>query len=128
MQDMSVTQLLLHIQEYALPYLVLNKKKGVIQMMATVRDEIEPWQPCLDNTNLGRILALLLAQETADIQQYTMSLLRHISPHFDEFSLVDLLQIEPLTTTLHLLKASADADESRKLHVRTDSVSWFTIQ
>ncbi|KAH8156902.1 hypothetical protein CIB48_g11345 [Xylaria polymorpha] len=119
MQDMSVTQLLLHIQEYALPYLVLNKKKGVIQMMATVRDEIEPWQPCLDNTNLGRILALLLAQETADIQQYTMSLLRHISPHFDEFSLVDLLQIEPLTTTLHLLKASADADESRKLHIRS---------
>ncbi|KAI8948096.1 phosphatidylinositol 3 [Xylaria longipes] len=119
MQDMSLAQLLLHIQEYALPYLVLNKKKDVIQMIATVRDEIEPWQPCLDNANLGRILALLLAQETADIQQYTMSLLRHISPHFDEFSLVDLLQIEPLTTTLHLLKAAADADESRKLYIRS---------
>ncbi|KAI0857809.1 phosphatidylinositol 3 [Xylaria cubensis] len=118
LQDLSLPQLLLHIQEYALPYLVLNKKKEVIQTIAIVRDETEPWQPCLDNANLGRILALLLAQETADIQEYTMSLLRHISSHFDEFSLVDLLQIEPLTTTLHLLKAAADADESHKLHIR----------
>ncbi|KAI1351099.1 phosphatidylinositol 3 [Xylaria sp. FL0043] len=118
MQDMSLAQLLLHIQTFALPYLVLNKKKDVIQMIAKVRDETEPWQPCLDNANLGRILALLLTQETADIQEYTMSLLRHISPHFDEFSLADLLQIEPLATTFHILKAAADADETRKPHIR----------
>ncbi|KAI0913098.1 phosphatidylinositol 3 [Ustulina deusta] len=117
-QDMTLAQLLLHIQTYALPYLVLNKKKDVIQMIAEVRNETEPWQPCLDNANLGRILALLLTQETTDIQEYTMSLLRHISPHFDEFSLADLLQIEPLATTFHILKAAADADESRKPHIR----------
>ncbi|KAI0412411.1 phosphatidylinositol 3 [Xylaria grammica] len=119
MQDMSLAQLLLHIQTYALPYLVLNKKKDVIQMIAGVRNETEPWQPCLDNANLGRILALLLTQETTDIQEYTMSLLRHISPHFDEFSLADLLQIEPLATTFHILKAAADADESRKPSIRS---------
>ncbi|KAI0520945.1 phosphatidylinositol 3 [Xylaria bambusicola] len=118
-QDMTVSQLLLHIQTYALPYLVLNKKKDVIQMIAEVRNETEPWQPCLDNANLGRILALLLTQETTDIQEYTMSLLRHISPHFDEFGLADLLQIEPLATTFHILKAAADADESRKPQIRT---------
>ncbi|KAI1825007.1 phosphatidylinositol 3 [Xylaria intraflava] len=119
MQDMSLTQLLLHIQAYALPYLVLNKKKDVIQKIAEIRNEKEPWQPCLDNANLGRILALLLTQETADIQQYTMSLLQHISPHFDQFSLVDLLQIEPLATTLNILKAAADADGSRKSYIRS---------
>ncbi|KAI1427168.1 phosphatidylinositol 3 [Xylaria sp. FL1777] len=118
MQDISLDQLLLHIQTYALPYLVLNKKKDVIQMITEVRNEAEPWQPCLDKANLGRILALLLTQETADIQEYTMSLLRHISPHFDEFSLADLLQIEPLATTFNILKAAADADESRKPHIR----------
>ncbi|TGJ81418.1 hypothetical protein E0Z10_g7330 [Xylaria hypoxylon] len=119
MQDVSLAQLLLHIQTYALPYLVLNKKKDVIQMIAGVRNETEPWQPCLDNANLGRILALLLTQETTDIQEYTMSLLRHISSHFDEFSLADLLQIEPLATTFHILKAAADADESRKPYIRS---------
>ncbi|GAW27350.1 putative protein kinase rad3 [Rosellinia necatrix] len=118
MQDMTPNQLLLHIQAYALPYLVLNKKMDVIQKIAEVRKETEPWQPCLDIANLGRILALLLTQETADIEQYTMSLLRYISPHFDEFRLVDLLQIEPLPTALNILKAAADADESRKPHIR----------
>lgn len=117
-QDMSLDQLLLHIQTYALPYLVLNKKKDIIQMIAEVRNETEPWQPCLDIANLGPILALLLTQEAADVQEYTMSLLRHISSHFDEFNLVDLLQIEPLATALNILKAAADADESRKPHVR----------
>ena len=120
---MTVDQLLLHTQTFALPYLVLNKKIDAIQMIAEVRNETEPWQPCLDNANLGRILALLLTQETTDIQEYTMSLLRHISPHFDEFGLTDLLQIEPLTITLNILKAAADADESRKLQVR--SQSWI---
>ncbi len=127
-QDMTLAQLLLHIQTYALPYLVLNKKKDVIQMIAEVRNETEPWQPCLDNANLGRILALLLTQETTDIQEYTMSLLRHISPHFDEFSLADLLQIEPLATTFHILKAAADADESRKPHVRSNSFVWLKLR
>ncbi|KAJ3580330.1 hypothetical protein NPX13_g241 [Xylaria arbuscula] len=118
-QDMTVDQLLLHIQTFALPYLVLNKKIDAILMIAEVRNETEPWQPCLDNANLGRILALLLTQETTDIQEYTMSLLRHISPHFDEFGLTDLLQIEPLTITLNILKAAADADENRKLQIRS---------
>ncbi|KAI1121226.1 phosphatidylinositol 3 [Nemania abortiva] len=119
MQEINTSQLLLNIQADALPYLVLNKKKDVIQMIAEARKETELWQPCLDNANLGSILAVLITQETADIQQYTMSLLRHISPHFEEFNLVDLLQIEPLATTLHVLNAAAEADESRKPHIRS---------
>jgi serine/threonine-protein kinase ATR len=125
MQEMNLAELLLHIQAYALPYLVLNKKKDVIQMIADARNETELWQPCLDNANLGGILALLITQEATDIQQYTMSLLRHISPHFDEFNLADLLQTEPLATTLHVLKAAADADEARKPHVRSSGVLDF---
>ncbi|KAI1307448.1 phosphatidylinositol 3 [Xylaria venustula] len=118
MQDMTPEQLLFHTQTYALPYLVLNKKKDVIQRIAEVRNETDLWQPCLDNANLGRILALLLTQDTTDIQEYTMSLLRHISPHFDGFSLADLVQVEPLATTYNMLKAAADADESRKPQIR----------
>jgi serine/threonine-protein kinase ATR len=127
MQDMTVDQLLLHVQSDALPYLVLNKRKDVIQKIAEVRQETEPWLPCLDNANLGRILALLLTQETTDFEQYTMSLLRHISSHFDEFSLVDLLQIEPLTTTLNILKAAADADENRKPRVRSNGITFLRV-
>ncbi|KAI5922289.1 phosphatidyl inositol 3-kinase-like protein [Camillea tinctor] len=116
--DLSVAQLLLYIQEDALPWLVLTKRRDVIESIAEVRGEKEPWQPCLDNTNLGRILALLLIQEVPDVQDHAMSLLRHVSPHFDGFGFVDLLRMEPLTTALELLKAAGDADETRKPHIR----------
>ncbi|KAI1080546.1 phosphatidyl inositol 3-kinase [Whalleya microplaca] len=118
MLDMTVSELLLYIQEHALPWLVLTKKKDVIQKIAEVRNEKEPWQPCLDNANLGPILALLLTQDTPDVQQHSMSLLRHISPHFDGFSLVELLRIEPVATVLELLKVAGDADEDRKPQIR----------
>jgi len=118
MQEMSVDELLIHIQRHALPYLILNRKNDVIQKLTEIRNESDPWQTCLDKSNLGCILALLLTQDTEDVEQYTMSLMRQISSHFNDFTLVDLLQIEPLATTLNMLKTIADADESRKPHVR----------
>ncbi|KAI1105988.1 phosphatidyl inositol 3-kinase [Jackrogersella minutella] len=117
--DMSVPELLLYIQKYALPWLVLTKKRDVIQKIADARNEKEIWQPCLDETNLGPILALLLTQDTSDIRQYCMSLLEHISPHLNKSDgLLELLRIEPIGTTLELLKAAGDAEEDRKPHVR----------
>ncbi|KAH9895495.1 phosphatidyl inositol 3-kinase-like protein [Xylariomycetidae sp. FL2044] len=115
---MTVTELLLYVQSHALPWLVVTKRKDVIQKIAEVRNESETWQPCLDNINLGRILALLLTQEVQDVEQHAVTILRHVSPHFDGFSLVDLLRIEPMMTSLELLKAAGDADEARKPHVR----------
>ncbi|KAI0019098.1 phosphatidyl inositol 3-kinase-like protein [Xylariomycetidae sp. FL0641] len=117
--EMSVPQMLVYLQANALPWLVLTKKRDVIQKIAEVRQEKEPWQPCLDNDNLGRILALLLIQEAPNTEQHAMTLLRHVSPHFDGFSLVELLRVEPLMTSLELLMLAADADETRKPHIRS---------
>ncbi|XDG07583.1 hypothetical protein ABKA04_007198 [Annulohypoxylon sp. FPYF3050] len=117
--DMSVAELLLYVQKYALPWLVLTKKRDVIQKIAEARNEEEIWRPCLDEANLGPILALLLTQETPDIQEYCMDLLKYISPHLSESGgLLELLRIEPIGTTLELLKAAGDADEDRKGHIR----------
>ncbi|KAI0173613.1 phosphatidyl inositol 3-kinase [Hypoxylon sp. FL1284] len=117
--DMSVAELLLHIQKYALPWLVLTKKRDVIQKIAEARKETEVWQPCLDAANLGPILALLLIQETADVQQHSIDLLKHISSHLNKSGgLLELLRIEPIATTMELLKAAGDAEETRKPHIR----------
>ena len=117
---MSVPELLLYIQKYALPWLVLTKKRDVIQLIADARNEKEIWQPCLDEVNLGPILALLLTQETPDIQKYSMELFGYISPHLNKTGgLLELLRIEPIGTTLELLKAAGDAEEDRKPHVGT---------
>ncbi|KAI0384338.1 phosphatidyl inositol 3-kinase [Hypomontagnella monticulosa] len=118
--DMSVPEFLLYIQKYALPWLVLTKKRDVIQLIADARNEKEIWQPCLDEVNLGPILALLLTQETPDIQKYSMELFGHISPHLNKTGgLLELLRIEPIGTTLELLKAAGDAEEDRKPHIRS---------
>ncbi len=115
----SVPELVLRLQRYALPWLVLTKRKEVVQKIAEFRAEKEAWQPCVDNANLGSILALLLAQDVvpAEIESFTMTLLRHISSHFNGLSLVDLVRAEMLQTTLELLKAAGDAD-SRRSRVR----------
>jgi serine/threonine-protein kinase ATR len=118
--DISMSDLLLMVQSHALPWLVLTKRQDVIQKFADARKETEPWQPCLDNDNLGPILALLLVQDVPDVSANAIGLLRHVSPHFDGLSLPDLLQIEPLMTTLELLKAAGDADDQRKYRVSTD--------
>ncbi|KAK8104021.1 protein kinase rad3 [Apiospora kogelbergensis] len=123
MLEMTITQFVLIIQRYALPYLVIAGNRDVIQKIAELRREAEPWQPCLDADNVGPILALLLVRETHNIPENSMAMLSRISSHFEELALVDLLKIEPVMTSLELLKAAGDADEPRKTHIR----SVFTL-
>ncbi|KAK8061288.1 hypothetical protein PG994_007654 [Apiospora phragmitis] len=119
MLEMTLPQFVLVTQKYALPYLVSAGKRDVIQKIAVLRKESEPWQPCLDADNVGPILAFLLVRDAQNIPESSMNSLREISSHFDELAFVDLLKIEPVMTSLELLKAAGDADEPRKLHIRS---------
>lgn len=114
----SVSSLLLMLQKDALPWLVLHKKRDVIQKIAEARGETDTWQPCLDASNLPSILALLLIQDQPDIVEYAMSALTHISAHVAGTELVLLLRTDPLAIALELLKAGADATEDRRSRVR----------
>jgi serine/threonine-protein kinase ATR len=114
-----VPQLVIHIQRYALPWLVLSKRKEVVQKIAEYRGEKEAWRPCIDNANLSSILALLLMQDipVSQIESFSMSLLRHVSPHFNSSSLADLLRAETVQVILELLKAAGDGDQNRRFRV-----------
>lgn len=113
----SVPVLLKLTQTHALPWLVLTKKREVIQKIAEARGEKAAWEPLIDGHNLGATLALLLVQDVPNLPDYCISLFRYVSPHFDDFSLVDLLASEPTLTALELFKACGDAEESRKPRV-----------
>jgi len=117
----GVPELLRLLQRQALPWLVLKKKRDVIQKIAEARGETESFQPCLDTMNLSSILALLLAQDVPDIGDFSMSLLRHISPQFSRSELVELLRTDPLLVALELFKVAADGDDARRARV-----SWMT--
>lgn len=115
--QMSVPELLRLLQTHALPWLVLTKKREVIQKIAEARGDDHVWQTCCDGPNLSAILSLLLVQDVADIDSYAMTLFRSISPHFEDTPLVDLLGSEPLLTAFGLFKASGEADDARKSRV-----------
>jgi serine/threonine-protein kinase ATR len=115
--ELSTPDFLRMIQREALPWLVLRGKQEVIQEIAEARMEQASWQPCLDKNNLGPIIALLLIQNVPDVEAHAMTLLRHISPHFEGFTLGDLILVEPVLISLELLKAAGEAEEDRKAHV-----------
>lgn len=117
--QIGVPDLLLMLQTNALPWLVLTKKREVIQKITEARRETDSFVTCMDTANLPSILALLLVQDVPDIAGHTMSLLAHVSERFGELELVELLQTEPLYIAMELLRTSADANEARKAKVHS---------
>ena len=116
--QLSVPFLLRLLQHHALPYLVLNKKREVIQKIAEARGDKETWEPCLDTNNLPSILAVLLSRDVPDPETEAMKLLREISPHFEKFTFAELLKTEPVMTSVELLKTAGEADGPRKARCR----------
>ncbi|KAI3544873.1 phosphatidylinositol 3 [Colletotrichum filicis] len=112
--QISVTEFLLLIQSHALPWLVLMKKKEVIQKIAEARGERDIWVPILDPANAGSIIALLLIQDVGNLEKFVMSRLVEVSSHLETFTLVELVQSEVCSVALELFKAAGEADEARK--------------
>lgn len=115
--QVSINDLLLLIQSHALPWLVLDRQKDVIQKIAEARGEKEIWGPIMDIGNLPSVLSLLMLQESDDIETFTKSRLNDVSSHFHSLPLLDLVQAEQTTLATELLKAAAEGDESRKQKV-----------
>ncbi|PHH65261.1 hypothetical protein CDD81_3120 [Ophiocordyceps australis] len=111
--QISINELLLLIQSHALPWLVLDKRLDVIQKIAEARGEQETWRSLTDGSNLASILALLLVQDVDDVGSFTEARLNDISPHFHHLSLADLFLSEPVMIAIELLRAAAEADETR---------------
>ncbi|KAK4682269.1 serine/threonine-protein kinase M1 [Podospora pseudoanserina] len=125
--QISVHNLLKMLQKHALPWLVLGKKREVIQKIAEARGEKDCWQPCVDAENLPSILALLLVQDVPNVESYAMELLQHTSAHLNKSPLVDLLRTGPMMIALELFKYAAAANDDRKPQVRTALVTMANL-
>ncbi|KAF6838930.1 protein kinase Rad3 (phosphatidylinositol 3) [Colletotrichum plurivorum] len=117
LMQISVNEFLLIIQTHALPWLVLMRKKDVIQKIAEARNERDIWAPILDSANIGSVLALLIVQDVPNIEQFVMSRLTSVSSHFELLPMVELMQSELVIIVLELLKTAGEADEARKARV-----------
>lgn len=123
----NITELLLLIQAHALPWLVLHRKKNIIQKFLEARREALPAGArekeglgpmlFLDDANLCTILSRLLVQDVPDIQTYVRSVLVDVSED-DTVNLKELLSSSAVPTTMELLKLSGEGGDAAR-----DSVS-----
>jgi serine/threonine-protein kinase ATR len=111
---MDVDGLLILIEEYALPYLVLARKIDVIQRIALLHGpSTSPFHICTQRKHLAPILALLLAQSFPDPEEAIMSMLVEVSAEFADQDLAGWIGLEPIQIACELLKAIVDSGEGR---------------
>lgn len=111
---LKVEGLLMLIEEYALPYLVLTRKHDVILRIAlTHGPTMSVFDLCTQRRNLASILSFLLAQPSPDLEEMIMTLLIDVSPDFSEQDLAGWVRLNPDYIACELLKAVVDAGDSR---------------
>ncbi|KAJ0123315.1 protein kinase rad3 [Diaporthe amygdali] len=115
----SVTELLLLIQSHALPWLVLHRKRDIIQKFSEARRDEHLQDMFLDETNLSAILARLFVQDDANIEHLSMSALTDVCPTFRGTALTEVLKTSPVLTILELLRMSVEGNESTKASARS---------
>lgn len=118
----TVADFLIFTQTFTTPYLILTKKRDILQRIADSSGR-SPKQLCMDHSNLAATLACILLQESEDIESMIMALFSNISPEFAKIHYTDLLKAEQPLTAAELLKAATEDDDSSKQKVGPDYLS-----
>ena len=113
----TVADLLVFTQAYTIPYLVLTKKRDILQRIADSAGRSTK-QLCMDHSNLAATLACILLQESDDMEGLIIALFSSISPEFAKIHYTDLLKAEQPLTAAELLKSTLDDDGTSKPKVR----------
>jgi serine/threonine-protein kinase ATR len=110
--------LLKQVQSHALPWLVLQGKKDVIQKIAEARGEADLHSVILDPANIGPILGFLMMQTIDKVDDFALSKLTAISNHFDDEPISELLRSALAGAALEIFKMAAEGDDTRKQMAR----------
>ena len=112
---MKVDGLLMLIEEFALPYLVLTRKHDLIVRIALIHGpSMSTFDLCTQRRNLASILSFLLGQHSTHSEESIMTLLTEVSRDFKEQDLGGWVRLNPEFIACELLKAVVDAGDSRR--------------
>ena len=116
---MTVTDFLRLTQYHTTPFLVLTKKRDILQRVAgacgrSIKDQ------CMEHNNLAAILAYILLQPSKDTEDMIMGLVRAASSEFDNVDCAELVKGEPMLTASELLKAASEDDDLKRSRVSHD--------
>ncbi|KAI9709715.1 MAG: serine/threonine-protein kinase M1 [Bogoriella megaspora] len=112
----GVNQYILSTETETLPYLVLAKRKDVLEKLAAAHGPQTTVQDlCMQpRANLIAILSQLLLQPFADPEAAIMRCLCEIAPEFAEYDLSSLVKLDSILIMCEVLKAAGDAEDSTK--------------
>ena len=113
---MTVSEFLLFTQTYTIPYLVLTKKRDILQRVADSCNR-SPKTLCMEHSNLAAILACILLQDSDNMENMIMVLFAAVSPEFSKIDYTELLKAEQPLTASELLKAAGEDDDSKRKKV-----------
>lgn len=113
----TVNDFLVKVQSYALPWLILQGKKDVVERIAGARKHGNAHSAIVDTINCGPILALLLVQPVEDVAAFTMAKLSEVSSHFSSMEFPQLARSELTQIVLEIFKLAAEGNDARKLAV-----------
>ena len=115
--EQSVRQLLVQTQADTLPHLVLSKRRDIIEKIAQARKASVIDVLTHPRANLARILALLLSQPVAEVEQTAMETLAAIEPAIRDGSnnkLESWVALDITGVAIEILKLAADQEIVRK--------------
>ena len=113
-----VSEILTITQVHTVPFLVLRKQTNLLQRIADIQ-RLSIMTLCREPTNMAAILANILLQDSADVENLVISLLNSVSQEFSNVDCAELLKSEPQATATELLKIAGDNDEARQAEAVT---------
>lgn len=128
----GVPDLLALTKSHTIPYLVLTKKRDILQRIADTDDGNHSIKSiCGAADHLASIIACLLMQPSPDPEAMIRSLLCEASPDFADFHLMEIVKAYPTLITFELLKFAGEGDDTKTACVRPITTalriySWLT--
>jgi serine/threonine-protein kinase ATR len=120
---MSVSHFLVLTQKDTVPFLVLTKKKDLLQRVASARSARTSMQEvCFQPpANLAAVLSTLLFQTSSDVEGNAVKCIAEIAPGFKSSDLGSLVRSNPVSIACEMLKTGGDEDEADSSKVRFSS-------
>lgn len=116
--NIKVSQFLQMTHIFTVPYLVLTKKKEVLQRIADAcGPEHSVKSICCGHAQLAAILSCLLLQQSSDVETMILSLVCHASSEFKDANIQELMNSEPMLTAFELLKVAGEEEEGKSTRV-----------
>ena len=114
--SMDVNSFLMLTQREILPFLVLTKRKDILQRVANARGHGATVEDIImqPSTNLAAILAFLLSQSSHEAEELAFSCLTEVAPDLRKTDMTSLVKVNPVLVACEMLKLGGEQSPERK--------------